>query len=116
MKGKYQGVQKRLLDINGRAFYTICGCHYWNLVLCDMSNSCSKAISFFVVDQHIYSRFSTSTKRWEILQDNLILSFKQLSQTLWESQIESIKAIRYQALKIRDSLLQLAKISEDPKI
>jgi hypothetical protein len=28
MKGKYQGVQKRLLDINGRAFYTICGCHY----------------------------------------------------------------------------------------
>jgi hypothetical protein len=67
MKGKYQGVQKRLLDINGRAFYTICGCHYWNLVLCDMGNSSSKAISFFGVVQHIYSKFSTSTKRWEIL-------------------------------------------------
>ena len=27
MKGKHQGVQKRLLDINPRAVYTPCGCH-----------------------------------------------------------------------------------------
>ena len=47
MKGKHQGVQKRLLDINPRAFYTPCGCHNLNLVLCDITNSCSKAISFF---------------------------------------------------------------------
>ncbi|KAH9782484.1 DUF4371 domain-containing protein [Citrus sinensis] len=47
MKGKNQGVQKRLLEINPRAFYTPCGCHSLNLVLCDMANSCSKATSFF---------------------------------------------------------------------
>jgi len=33
MKGKYQGVQKRFLDINPKAFYTPCGCHSLNLVL-----------------------------------------------------------------------------------
>ncbi|KAM4072324.1 hypothetical protein ACB094_11G129900 [Castanea mollissima] len=93
MKGKKQGVQKRILDINSKAFYTPCGCHNLNLVLCDMANSCPKAISFFGV-------------RWKILQDNVTgLTLKPLSQTRWESRIE----------KIRDALLQLAKTSEDPK-
>ena len=63
MKGKHQGVQKRLQDINPRAFYTPFGCHNLNLVLCDIANSCSKAILFFGVLQRIYSLFSSSTKR-----------------------------------------------------
>ena len=39
-----------------------------------------------------------------------------MSQTLWESRIESVKVIKFQTLKIRDVLVQLAKTSEDPKI
>ncbi|KAL4629214.1 hypothetical protein ACB092_05G292000 [Castanea dentata] len=116
MKGKKQGVQKRILDINSKAFYTPCGCHNLNLVLCDMANSCPKAISFFGVVQRIYTLFSSSTKRWKILQDNVTgLTLKPLSQTRWESRIESVKAIKLQILEIRDALLQLAKTSEDPK-
>ena len=53
MKGKKQGLQKRILDINLKTFYTPCGCHNLNLVLCNMVNSCPKAISFFGVVQHI---------------------------------------------------------------
>jgi hypothetical protein len=63
MKGKERGVQKRLLDINPKAFYTPCGCHSLNLVLCDIANSCPKAISFFGIVQRIYTLFSSSTKR-----------------------------------------------------
>jgi hypothetical protein len=40
MKGKHQGVQKRLLEINQRALYMPCACHSLNLALCDMGNSC----------------------------------------------------------------------------
>ncbi|KAK4607729.1 hypothetical protein RGQ29_001520 [Quercus rubra] len=116
MKGKKQGVQKRIIDINPRAFYTPCGCHNLNLVLCDVANSYPKAISFFGVVQCIYTLFSSSTKRWKILQDNVLsLTLKPLSQTRWESRIESVKAIKFQALEIRNALLQLAKTSEDPK-
>jgi len=52
MKGKHQGVQKIFLGINPRVFYTRGGCHGINLVLCDMTKSCSKATSFFGVLQY----------------------------------------------------------------
>ncbi|GKD61105.1 zinc finger MYM-type protein 1-like protein [Tanacetum coccineum] len=116
MKGKNLGVQKRFLDINPRAFYTPCGCHSLNLVICDMANSCSKASEFFGVVQSIYTLFSSSPKRWKILQDHIHnLTLKPLSQTRWESRIESVKAIRYQAPQIRDALYALNKVCSDPK-
>ena len=49
MKGKHQGVQRRLLEINPRAFFMPCGCHSLNLTLCDMANCCVKMKSFFGV-------------------------------------------------------------------
>jgi hypothetical protein len=116
MKGKERGVQKRLLDINPKAFYTPCGCHNLNLVLCDIANSCPKVISFFGIVQCIYTWFSSSTKRWKIFLDNVpSLTLKLLSQTHWESRIESIKVIKFQTPQIREALLQLAKTSEDLK-
>lgn len=117
MKGKQQGVQKRLLDLNPRAFYTPCGCHSLNLVISDMASSCIKAVSFFGVVQRIYCLFSSSTKRWKIFTDNVKkLTVKTLSITRWESREESVRAIRYQAPEIRDALLELANSSDDPKV
>ncbi|KAL5127883.1 Zinc finger MYM-type protein 1 [Glycine soja] len=117
MKGKNQGVQRRLLDINLRAFYTSCGCHNLNLVLCDMASSSPRAISFVRVLQRIYSLFASSTKLWKILQDNASkFSVKSLSQTRWESRIENVKAIKFQAPKVRNALSELSKNCEDPKL
>ncbi|XP_028098200.1 zinc finger MYM-type protein 1-like [Camellia sinensis] len=106
IKERHKGVQKRVLEINPRAFYTPCGCHSLNLALCDMATYCSKAIYFFGVVQCIYVLFSSSTQRWKIFRDNVEgLTLKPLSQTRWESRIESVKAIRYQAPQIRDAFI-----------
>ncbi|XP_028067387.1 uncharacterized protein LOC114270161 [Camellia sinensis] len=116
MKEKYKGVHKRLLEINPRAFHTPCGCRSLNLALCDMALTCSKACSFFGMVQRIYSLFSSCTKWWKVLKDNVEgFTLEPLAQTRWESSIESVKAIRYQAPQIRDALIDLANISEDPK-
>ncbi|XP_075512422.1 uncharacterized protein LOC142547842 [Primulina tabacum] len=117
MKGKHQGVQKRLLDINPRAFYMPCGSHCLNLVICDMANSCVKAKSFFGACQCMYTVFSNSTKRWSILLDCLDnLTLKSLCTTRWESHIESVKAIKSQVGQIREALLKVADLTEDARL
>jgi hypothetical protein len=117
MKGKHQGVQKRLIDINPRALYMPCACHSLNLTLCDMAKSCRKAISFFGIVQRIYVLFVGSTKRWNILLKHVPnLTVKSLSNTRWESRIKSVTAIRYQATELRSALSELRHASDvEPK-
>ena len=108
MKGKHQGVQRRLLDVNSRAFYSTCGCHSLNLTLCDMAKTCGRAKDFFGIIQRIYTTFANSTKKWQILKDNITgLTLKSVSATRRESRVESVKAIRFQCADIREALLQV---------
>jgi len=111
MKGKHKGVKKKLLDVNPRAFYSTCGCHSLNLTLCDMAKTCGKAKDFFGIIQRIYTTFANSTKKWQILKDNISgLTLKSVSATRWESRVESVKAIRFQCTDIREALLQVPNI------
>ncbi|XP_042391895.1 uncharacterized protein LOC121982965 [Zingiber officinale] len=44
MKKKYQGIQKRFLEINPRALYMSCACHSLNLTLSDIKKLQSKSM------------------------------------------------------------------------
>ena len=117
MKGRNQGVQRKVLDLNPRAFYTPCGCHSLNLTLCDMADTCGKAKDFFGTIQRIYTIFANSTKRWHILKNNVKgLTPKSLSTTRRESHVESVKAIRFQILDFQEALFEVAENDNDSKI
>ena len=53
MKGKRVGVQKRILDLNPRAFYVPCNSHTLNLVVNDAALCCTEAVNFFSTVQEI---------------------------------------------------------------
>lgn len=91
MKGKHQGVQKRLLEINSKALFMSCVCHSLNLVVSDMAHSCMKAAFSFGIVRLIYTLFSSSTKRWDILLKHIsCFTVKSLSNTRWKSRIKSV--------------------------
>ncbi|KAF8088671.1 LOW QUALITY PROTEIN: hypothetical protein N665_0532s0034 [Sinapis alba] len=116
MRGKHKGVQKRLLDINPRAAYTPCGCHSLNLALSDIASSPETAVLFFGILQRIYCLFSSSTNNAEVFRDIMNgITVKPLSQTRWESRVNSVKAIRYQAPQMREVLFYLADNNDYPK-
>lgn len=87
------------------------------MTLCYIANSCTKAKDFFGVLQRIYIVFSHSTKHWKILIDNVEgLTIKPLSQTRWESHVNSVYTIKSQTSDVREALLQLVEQDNHPKI
>jgi hypothetical protein len=73
-----------------------------------MANTCGKAKDFFGIIQRIYTIFANSTKKWQILKDNITgLTPKSVSATRWESHIESVKAIIFQCADFWEALLQV---------
>lgn len=107
MKGKHVGVQKRILDLNPRAFYVPCGSHSLNLVVNDAALSCLVAVNFFSIVQEIYNFFSASTHRWSILKKHITnLTVKPLSETRWESRIDALEPLRYQIEEVYDAVYE----------
>ena len=85
-----------------------------NLALFDMAKSCVKARNFFAYVQKVYTLFSGSTHRWDVLRTYVKgLSPTALSVTRWESHIESVKAIRSQVAELRDALIEISNTSKD---
>ncbi|XP_022168964.1 zinc finger MYM-type protein 1-like, partial [Myzus persicae] len=68
MVGQYKGVQSRISNINSRAFFTPCTAHSLNLVLCDAAKNSLRAITFFGILRRVYTLFSASVSRWDILK------------------------------------------------
>lgn len=81
MKGEYRGVITRILEYYPLAFFTPCGCHSWNLLLCDAASSCPKANLFFGILQRLYTLFSAFSQRWSILKRRVNITLKPLSET-----------------------------------
>ena len=94
---------------NPRAFYVLCACHSYNLVISDAAKSSVVSVTLFGTIQRLFVLFSASVNRWEILCKHVKgLSLKGHCETRWESRIESLKAIKYQYSEVINALQELA--------
>ena len=114
MKGRHQGVQARLLQKNPRAVFVPCGAHTLNLVIADAAKSSRDAVGFFGYVQKLVTFFSAGTQRWNILKQYVNITVKSWSDTRWESRLQSVHAVRYQASEIREALLEARQKINDP--
>lgn len=117
MVGEYQGVQSRIRAQNQRSFFAPCAAHKLNLLLCDVSQTCIRAITFFGMIERVYTLFSASTKRWVILKKHCSIVLKKWTATRWESRYKCVKAIRDQLPEVLNALEEISdsKCSNDPK-
>ena len=71
---------------------------------------------FWNIIQQIYVLFSASTKWWALFSKYAWnISVKPLCETKLESQLESVKVVRYQAGEIDDALFKVPYQISDPK-
>ncbi|CAM2106517.1 unnamed protein product [Caretta caretta] len=109
MKGKGNGVQRRMMEINPRASFVPCSAYSLNLVVNDAARCCLEASSFLNLVQHVYVFFSGSTCHWEILTCHVnSLTVKLLSQTRWESRIDGLKPLHCELGNIYDALIEIS--------
>ena len=67
MAGVRTGVQRRIKYINSKALFIPCGNYSLNLAGVHAMRSLEVSETFFAVVKRIYSFFSASTHRWEVL-------------------------------------------------
>lgn len=115
MSGKYSGLQARIKELSPKAKYVPCATHSLNLVGVNAVESCTTAAIYFGIVQALYTFFSLSTSRWDVLKKHLSstknnLLLKSRSQTRWSADANSLKALR---LGYNEVMLALTEISED---
>ncbi|XP_047144584.1 uncharacterized protein LOC124818108 [Hydra vulgaris] len=102
-----KSLQKRIIDLNSLAFYLPCGIHSLNLVVCDAAQSSLNSINVFGKIQKLFTLFSSSISRWNVLLIHTTnFTLKRLCNTR-EAKIESLKAIRYQISSVHDALITI---------
>ena len=103
MNVKYSGLQARIQERNPLADYIPCFAHSLNLVSHSAVDNISAASKFLELVENVYSFFSASTHRWELLVNVLggLPVVEHLSDTRWTAHSDASKALNCGYDKIR---------------
>lgn len=93
MSGKVKGVKSRILEMNKVAFFTPCAAHSLNRVGVNAAKICHQVVTFIGNLESLYVFFSHSPARWEVLQEEMPLSLKRLSETRWSERVEAVRPV-----------------------
>lgn len=96
MSGKYNGVQAKIQQINKYAQVIPCAAHSLNLAGVNAASITSDMIIFFGIVQKLFTFFSGSTIRWEVLMKNINISLKCHADTRWSSKAKAVNTLHTQ--------------------
>ncbi|CAH2220451.1 zinc finger MYM-type 1-like [Pelobates cultripes] len=101
------GVQAKIKEINPKALFMPCANHSLNLCGVHSFGSVATFVTFFGTLERVYSFFSVSIHRWELLMENLGVTVKRLSQTGWSAHYDAVKPVRANFEKLTSALEKL---------
>ena len=81
MAGIRSGVQCRKKQVNSKAIFISCANHSLNLAGVHAVASSEHSATFFAVVERVYSFFSVSTQRWEVLLKHVSIVVKRVIDT-----------------------------------
>lgn len=113
MSGIYSGLQARIREISPLADFVPCSAHSLNFIGSCAASCRKEANSFFNFVQNIYTFFSASTHRWNLLKVSSTL--KNLSETRWSARVNACKALNKNWETIKTTLYKLSNdLNENP--
>lgn len=115
MSGTYNGVQRKIKDLQPNAEFVHCASHNLNLVINDAVKACTEVSNYFTILQDVYTFFGNSIKRWDLLSTftgESEVTLKKLNPTRWSSRLISITALKLRFTDIIKSLTKIELSSE----
>ena len=104
MAGHISGVQKHILDINPKAVFLPCNNHSLNPAGVHAVGVGTQSVTFFGTVEKVYTFFSSSTHRWDVLKEHLTIHIKQLCDTRWSSKYEAVCILAEHTKEIIEAL------------
>ena len=113
MAGIRSGVQCRIKQVNTKAIFIPCANHSLNLAGVHAVASSKHSATFFAVVERVYSFFSASTQRWEMLLKHVPIVVKRVIGTRCSAHYEAVKALQHYFLDVVSALNELCDQNEN---
>ena len=106
-------MQKCISEINPKALFVPCTNHSLNLACVHAASVAVGSVTFFGTLDWLFSFFSASTHRWDILIQVTSLSTKRAVETRWSSRADTVNVVMKKLLEVVIALEQLMEEREN---
>jgi hypothetical protein len=113
MAGHRSGVQKRISEINPKALFVPYSNHSLNLTCVHAASVTVYSVTCFGTLDRLFSFFSASTHRWDVLIQVTGLSSKRLVETRWSSRADAVNVVANKLSEVVTALEQLTEEGEN---
>ena len=113
MAGHRSGVQKRIADTNPRAVFVPCTNHTLNLACVHAATASVHFVTFFGTLERLFTFFSGSPHRWDILMEMTGASVKRMVDTRWSSRYAAVDIVYKKFSEIVTALERLMGVEEN---